>query len=75
MIYKHNNLHHDKLIKSEVLMKSHAPRNLNRQKMRDLYIEGYCKEAIARKFVFCKYSLHGKLLNSYTILYVFCTCK
>jgi len=31
-------------------MKSHAPRGLNRQKMRDLYADKYCIEAIARKF-------------------------
>jgi len=31
-------------------MRSHAPRGLNHQKMRELYTEGYCIEEIARKF-------------------------
>lgn len=31
-------------------MKSNAPRGLDREKMRDLYKNGYCIEAIARKF-------------------------
>lgn len=31
-------------------MNSHAPRGLNREKMRNLYNEGYCIEEIARRF-------------------------
>jgi predicted DNA-binding protein YlxM (UPF0122 family) len=31
-------------------VKSNAPRGLNREKMRDLYKEGYCVEEIARRF-------------------------